>query len=409
MFDAAPVSEAVRIRRNKKFKFLYTDKSRFIILRGSAGSGKSYALAQHAILSLMQEKVKWMVLRKTGRSLRESVFALLRSVIAEMDLYEYFKVNKTDMSIEFANGSMIIMSGLDDVEKLKSIHGVDKIWIEEASEITEADFKQINLRLRGKGKNHQIYLSFNPIDENHWIKNVFFDIGKDNATLHHSTYKDNSFLDEEYKQELEKLKNIDEYYYKVYALGEWGSISNARVFHNVVIEDFKYKPEDLQNIRYGQDYGFVHASTLMGCGFRENDMYIFMEHYYKEHTNGQFIKKVEASGFNKKNEITGDSAEPDRILEWKQAGFRVHGAIKGKNSLYDGIDFLQNIPRIHIHKTNCPNAAREFLGYKRRELKDGTITEQYVELDDDTIAGVRYAVESIRRNSAPNINTPIMR
>jgi len=406
MFDTTTTT---RVQRNKKFKFLYDNNSRFVILRGSAGSGKSYALAQRAILSLMQSKVKWMVLRKTGRSLRESVFSLLKDVIAELDMYEHFKVNKTDMSIEFANGSMIIMSGLDDVEKLKSIHGVDKVWIEEASEITEADFKQINLRLRGINKQHQIYLSFNPIDENHWIKRVFFDIKKDNAYLHHSTYKDNAFLDEEYKQELEKLKHIDEYYYKVYALGEWGSISNARVFHNVVIEDFKYKPGDLENIRYGMDYGFVHASTLTGCGFKENDLYIFLEHYYKEHTNGMFINKVGDTGFDKRNEITADSAEPDRILEWKQAGYRVQGAIKGKNSLYDGIDYLQNIPKIHIHKTNCPNASREFLGYKRRELKDGTITEQFVELDDDTISGVRYSVESIRRNSVPRISTPIMR
>ena len=389
MFDTVS-----KITRNKKFKFLYTDKSRFTILRGSAGSGKSYSIAQWVIVSLMKNNIKWMVLRKTGRSLRESVFALLKAVISDMELSEYFRINKTDMSIEFIHtGSIIIMSGLDDVEKLKSIHGVDKVWIEEASEITEADFKQINLRLRGIGKQHQIYLSFNPIDENHWIKQVFFDIKKDNALLHHSTYKDNAFLDEEYKQELEKLKNIDEYYYKVYALGEWGSISNARVFHNVVIEDYEYTIDQLQNVRYGMDYGFVHASTLMGSGYRDGDLYIFMENYYKEHTNGQFIDKVAKAGFNQRDNITADSAEPDRIREWKNAGYRVSGAKKGKNSLYDGVDYLQNIPKIHIHKTNCPNASREFLNFKRRELKDGTITEQFVELDDDTIAAVRYANE----------------
>ena len=117
---------------------LYADNSRFVILRGSAGSGKSYALAQRAILSLMQSKVKWLVLRKVGKSLRESVFALVKSVISDMDFYEHFKINKTDMSIEFVNGSMIIMSGLDDVEKLKSIHGVDKIWIRAKACLSES-------------------------------------------------------------------------------------------------------------------------------------------------------------------------------------------------------------------------------------------------------------------------------
>ena len=232
---------------------------------------------------------------------------------------------------------------------------------------------------------------------------------KENAYLHHSTYLDNHFLDDEYKKELERLKDVDEYYYKVYALGEWGSISNARVFHNVVIEDFKYNEDDLENVRYGMDFGFMHASTLIGAGYKDGDLYIFLEHYYKEMTNGQFIKNVTDSGFDKRNYIIADSAEPDRIMEWNQAGYRVSGAKKGANSLFDGIDYLQNIRQIHIHKTNCPNAAREFLNFKRRELKDGTITEQFVEIDDDTIAAVRYATESIRRQSIPIISVGIKR
>lgn len=384
----------VNIDINSRFDPIYTDDMRFIILRGSAGSGKSYAMGQRVILSMLENKVKWLILRKTGRTLRESVFSLLKAIISDINLTSYFMINKTDMSIEFKpTGSSIVMSGLDDVEKLKSIHGIDKVWIEEATEITEADFKQVNLRLRGVGKKHQIYLSFNPVDQNHWIKQVFFDIKKDNALLHHSTYKDNAFLDKEYKQELEKLKAVDEYYYKVYALGEWGSISNARVFHNVVVEDFAYTVNDLENVRYGMDFGFIHASTLMGSGYKDGELYIFMEHYYKEFTNGQFIKAVRDSGFDPGNYITADSAEPARIKEWQDSGFSVYPAKKGKGSLYDGIDYLQNLPKIHIHRENCPNATREFLNFKRRELKDGTITEQFVELDDDTIAAVRYSQE----------------
>ena len=353
----------------------------------------------------MKYNTKWLILRKTGRSLRESVFALLKAVISDMDLTQYLRINKTDMSFEFLpTGATIIMSGLDDVEKLKSVHGIEKIWIEEASEITEADFKQINLRLRGVGINHQIYLSFNPVNITHWIKTVFFDIKKDNAVLHHSTYLDNSFLDDEYKQELEGLKNTDEYYYQVYALGNWGIITNARVFHNVLIEEFNYDEETLQNVRHGMDFGFIHASTLMSTGYRDGDLYVFGEHYYKEHTNGQFIEKVEKSGFDKRNEITADSAEPDRIKEWQNAGYRVTGAKKGKGSLYDGVDYLQNINMIHIHKKNCPNASREFLNFKRRELKDGTITEQFVELDDDAIAGVRYANEEFWGEYSPDMS-----
>jgi phage terminase large subunit len=208
-----------------------------------------------------------------------------------------------------------------------------------------------------------------------------------------STYKHNEFLTPEDKYTLEKYKTIDEYYYQVYCLGNWGNISKSKVFSNVIIEDFEYTPDQLQNVRYGMDFGFVHASTLMGSGYRDGDLYIFLEHYYQEHTNGQFIEKVEKTRFDQWQEITADSAEPDRIREWMNAGYQVSGAKKGKNSLKDGVDYLQNIPKIHIHKSRCPNAAKEFLGFKRRELKDGTITEQFVELRDDTIAAVRYANE----------------
>ena len=162
----------VKIKANDTFSFLPECKDRFIVMRGSAGSGKSYALAQFIVFSLLTNyNLKWLALRKVAITLKESVYALLNDVIIDMGVRSKFKINKTDKSFEcISTMSSIIMVGLDDVEKLKSIHGIDKIWMEEASEDTEADFKQINLRLRGKGKNHQIYLSFNPIDENHWIK-----------------------------------------------------------------------------------------------------------------------------------------------------------------------------------------------------------------------------------------------
>lgn len=371
---------------------------------GGAGSGKSDEIVQKTLTYFMIWKgFNGMVVRQTGADNHDSTFALYCQIINRWGLNAYFKVNKSKGSEEIVflgNDNKIIFKGLDSVEKRKGVTfstGILQwIWIEEANETTETNLNQLDIRLRGASKLPKIRLiSFNPIDENHWLKRRFFDIPMDEAegfTLK-TTYKDNEYLTEADRKALEKYKDIDEYYYQVYCLGNWGNISKSKVFANIIIEDFDYELEDFQNVRYGMDYGYIHASTLMGSGYRDGDLYIFIENYFKEHTNREFIRKVDGTDFNRREEITADSAEPDRIREWCDEGYDVTGAKKGKNSLKDGIDYLQSIPKIHIHKTNCPNASREFLSFKRRELKDGTITEQFVELDDDTIAAVRYSQE----------------
>jgi len=173
-----------------------------------------------------------LVVRKTGKSNRDSTFALLKQIIIKWKLYKHFKINESDLRIKcLLNNNEIIFAGLDDVEKLKSITftkgELTDIWIEEASEVLEADFNQLDVRLRGKGTKKQIVISFNPIDINHWLKKRFFDRTDENTTIFHSTYKDNDFLDEDYKTLLESYKNTDEYYYNVYCLGMWGVLGKT--------------------------------------------------------------------------------------------------------------------------------------------------------------------------------------
>lgn len=193
--------------------------SRYLILYGGAGSGKSVAAAQKIIIRMLEEKGhKFLVLRKVANTMRNSVFSLLRGTISDWGLNEFFKVNKSDMDIECVNGSKIIFAGLDDSEKLKSVHGVTGMWLEEASEMLREDFRQLDLRLRGYTKYpKQIIISFNPIDVTHWLKKEFFDQRKQNSTVVHTTYKDNEFIDNEYKRTLEALKEVDPYHYSVYA------------------------------------------------------------------------------------------------------------------------------------------------------------------------------------------------
>lgn len=218
---------------NQAFKELLSDEHRYLILFGGAGSGKSYFIVERYIYKLLKEKTfNLLVVRNTGKTNRDSTYALFKQIIIKWGLYNYFKINESDLRIKcLLNNNEIIFAGLDDVEKLKSVTfskgELTDIWIEEASEIQESDFNQLDVRLRGKGTKKQIVISFNPIDINHWLKKRFIDRKDDNVFVMHSTYKDNDFLDDDYKNLLESYKDTDPYYYDVYCLGNWGVLGKC--------------------------------------------------------------------------------------------------------------------------------------------------------------------------------------
>ncbi|MCX8129766.1 MAG: PBSX family phage terminase large subunit [Clostridia bacterium] len=215
---------------NDKFIPLYDNKSRYLVLVGGGGSGKSIFTGRKLLHRTVSEKGhRFLVVRKVARTLRESCFQQLRGQISEHYNYSDFDINKTDMKIVHRpTGNEILFAGLDDVEKLKSIYNITGIWCEEASELEEGDLNQLDIRLRGETKYYkQIILSFNPIDINHWLKKRFFDAVLPDTTTVHSTYKDNKFLDNEAKKVLETFKETDPYYYSVYCLGEWGVLGKT--------------------------------------------------------------------------------------------------------------------------------------------------------------------------------------
>lgn len=224
--------EKIRKRTNPKFRPLLFVKSRYLVLMGGGGSGKSIFAGEKVLARVTSEPGhRWLVCRKVARTMRESVFRQLVSQAKENYPEMGLKQNKSEMVMEFDNGSQIIFAGLDDVEKLKSIYSITGIWIEEASEITEADFNQLDIRLRGETVNYkQIILTFNPVTITHWLKGRFFDRTDPEAYTHHSTYKDNKFLDREFVKVLEGYRETDRYYYMVYCLGQWG-VTGKTVFN----------------------------------------------------------------------------------------------------------------------------------------------------------------------------------
>lgn len=227
---------------------------------GGGGSGKSIFAGRKILERCTTEPGhRVLVVRKTAKSLQESCFRQLKTQANEHYTRALSGISQNPMRIRFRNGSEIIFSGLDDVEKLKSIHGITMIWIEEASEISEFDFNQLNIRLRDKCPYyHQIIVTFNPISITHWLKKRFFDRSDPRATTHRSSYKDNRFLSEENIKTLEDFRETDEYYYMVYCLGEWGVLGRTVFPAKTVSERLQTVPQPV-----ARGY-FVYAEDDIG-------------------------------------------------------------------------------------------------------------------------------------------------
>lgn len=381
---------------NDNFYPLLWDEARKEVIVGGASSGKSYFVAQKIIYKTVAEKGhRYLICRKVKKDVRHSCYDLLKTTIKNFNLEDLFEYNDTETIIKCKlNGNDLIGVGLDDVNKLKSFHDPTDFWLEEADQATEKDFNQLLLRLRGETSFvKQGILTMNPIWAGHWIKKRFFDRVEPECTTHRSTYRTNRFLDSQTVQLLEQT--TDPYFKMVYVDGEWGVYGNV-VFSDYIIEDFRYTADDLENIVTGMDFGFSHASAIIRAGFKDGELYVFDELYGKGWTNADFIQNAadyfgeEGRGFP----ITADSAEPDRIDEWRRDGWNVSAAKKGSGSLKFGIDFLTR-KRIHIHATKCPNIAKEIQIFHRKEDKDGEATEEFVQINDDCIAALRYATESL--------------
>ncbi|WP_234734809.1 PBSX family phage terminase large subunit [Tellurirhabdus bombi] len=196
----------------------------YVANMGGGGSGKSHSTAQYLVKRLMQKKHKLLVIRKFATTLNDSVVDLFLSKalpfwgrVEDRD----YTFNKSSRKITFRNGSVIIFRGLDNPEKMKSITGITLVWVEEASELSQNEFKIMSDRIRGEP---QIYLTYNPISERHWLKARFHDSDDPRITCLFSTYLDNPFVGQKYVEDMEWYKEHDEEHYRIYALGEWGLI-----------------------------------------------------------------------------------------------------------------------------------------------------------------------------------------
>ena len=402
----------LNIQANSCFKAVDRSTKRYIVMKGSAGSGKSVDTAQNYILRLMQDKGRNLVcIRKSDITNRDSTFAELTGAIYRMfgDKAErYWQINMSPLQLTCkANGNKIIFRGMNDDkqrEKLKSITfqkgKLTDVWCEEATELTQADLEIIDDRLRGElpeGQFYQIRLTFNPVNKNHWIKKVFFDLPDDNVLCHHSTYLMNRFIDDAYRARMERRKIVDPEGYQIYGLGEWGEIGGL-ILHNWEVKDISQNPADYDDFANGQDFGFNHANVILPVGIKDDDLYITKELYEFEKDTNELIGLALALGIDRKKQMWCDSAEPDRIKMWQKAGFRARGVDKGGSagSVKAQIDWLKQ-RRIYVHPS-CVNTIKELQQWKwKKDERTGEYLDEPVPFQDDAMAALRYAVEGWRK------------
>lgn len=383
-----------------KFLPLLNDYShRWEIYKGSAGSGKSHFITQKIIIKALREKRRVMICRRYGTTMRNSVFKLFKDVIESFKITHLTRIKESDMSITLPNGSEIIFVGLDNEEKLLSIAGITDVFIEEVYEVPKEIVDQLNLRMRGKAPNQQIYMAFNPISAKHWLYDFCEGSTRPESSIYsQSTFRDNPFLPDEYVKALEDMYRTNPNKARVFCDGNWGADVEGLVYKNHVLSDFDINELIKQGleVRVGIDWGFVDPTTVVVSLFDKpkKEIYIIGEFYKRGATLEEIKDGIIGLGISKQK-MYCDGAEPDKVDYLRRNGFNAVSAKKGAGSVKAGISFLQDM-KIICHES-CVNVAAELENYVY--LKDKK-TGQYIEdsYDHDfshTMDALRYSYSDL--------------
>lgn len=392
----------------KKYNKFWHFKGRYRVVKGSRASKKSKTTALWYVNNIMKYPgANLLVIRKTFRTLKDSCFTELKWAINKMEVSEHWKITESPLQMEYLpTGQKIYFRGLDDPLKVTSIT-VDVgslcwMWIEEAYEIlNEADFNILDESIRGQvddGLFKQITLTFNPWNEHHWIKKRFFDAAPDPDILALTTnYMCNEFLDAADKKVFETMKKNNPRRYAVAGLGNWG-IVDGLVYENW--EEKEFNLEDIKKIKgirsaFGLDFGYTNDPSALFCGMVDLDaktIYVFDEMYKEGMSNEVIYDNLVKMGY-RKEKITADSAEPKSIDRLRELGLsNIKGARKGKDSVNNGIDFIQDF-KIIIH-LSCVNFLTEISNYTWDKDKFGKKINKPIDDFNHLLDAMRYALES---------------
>ena len=385
----------------KFYPMLFDYSNRWEVYMGSAGSAKSYFITQKLIIRACNEKIKILVCRRTGTTIRNTCFSLFKDILTKWKLYpEYVKIRESDFNIKFPNGSEIIFIGLDEETKLLSLNNIGAIFIEEAFEVPKPIVEQLNLRLRGTTPNQQIIMAFNPISKNHWLYD-FCEVNPPTSfVFNHSTYKDNPFLNKEYVHELEELYKRNPAKARIFCDGQWGVDSEGLVLTNWRVEDFDPMELSARGLehRAGMDLGWIDKSAIIDTLYdKENHIiYVFNEFYKSGCQLSELASALKDMNLIK-SKVYVDAAEPRSIQFFKGEGINAEGCAKGKDSVKAGLMFLQD--NLIIVHPKCKNFITELENFSYIKSKQtGEWTENTTHEWSHAIDACRYAYSDIYTN-----------
>ena len=398
-------------------------KGRYRVVKGSRASKKSTTTALNMIYRIMTyPNSNGLVIRKVFRTIKDSCFSQLKWAIHRLKVDKYWKATNSPLELTYLpTGQKILFRGLDDPLKVTSV-AVDKgslcfLWIEEAYEImSEDDFNMLDESIRGQvpdGLFKQITLTLNPWNDRHWIKKRFFDTEDKDILAITTNYKCNEWLDESDLKVFETMKTHNPKRYRVAGLGEWGVVDGL-VYENV--REDRFNKEDVirnnPDIKpvFGLDFGYTNDPTALFCGLLDLEnykIYVFDELYEKGLSNKNIYKEIEKMGY-RKEKIIADSAEPKSIDELKDLGlYRISPAKKGKDSILNGVQFIQNF-EIIVHP-RCVNFMTEITNYQWAKDKFNKAINEPIDDFNHLQDAMRYAIEPyIRNRKLRTINKKIL-
>lgn len=378
-------------------------RGRYRVVKGSRRSKKSKTMALWTIFNIMKYKgSNMLVVRKTYRTLKDSCFTELKWAIKRLQVEDKWQIKESPLEMTYIpTGQKIYFRGLDDPLKITSIAvevGVlSWMWIEEAYEITkEEDFDTLAESMLGDcpdGLWKQITLTFNPWSDRTWIKARFFDVEDPDILALTTTYRCNEWLSEADRQEFERMKRQNPRRFSVAGDGNWGVIDGL-IYEKWTEQAFTLQdlPKDVQSA-FGLDFGYTNDPSALFCGFislEHRRLYVWDEMYKKGMSNTAIHTEVSRMGYAKE-QITADCAEPKSIDQLKGLGLtRIKGAKKGKDSVNNGIQWIQDL-EIIIHP-RCVNFLTEISQYQWKKDKFGKSLNE-PDGDDHLMDAMRYALE----------------
>jgi phage terminase large subunit len=286
-----------------------------------------------------------------------------------------------------------LFKGLDDPEKIKSIDGITDIVIEEATELTEDDFTQLNLRLRALEDYLQIFLMFNPISKKNWVYDYFFVRALPlNVKVIKTTYRDNRFLSEEYRAELERLKDRNPAYYRIYCLGEFATLDKLvfPVYTTKIISE-----ETVAGLKrwIGLDFGYINDPSAIVWGYIDpvqKRIYVTGEYVKRGMKNDEIAETMADLGLHKDKSF-GDCAERKSIDEIRDKGVNIEPTEKGKDSIIHGIQWIQQYELIVDER--CFKVREELENYTwKKDKKTGEYINEPVDTFNHTLDAMRYGL-----------------